>query len=243
MTTRVMKVTVGSQYYNVTGYTYYGYDSGPNLFYGGIDSAVLVGADGKEYTVHGCRWAAESPNNRVYLRLNNPTISASDSYTSYTSLFSAITIGSATLTNSTIASGFTIDGAVAFYWNVPSNPFGSVGSITTLSFSGVNEGPFGLQVFDSSGALKVDITSALVAIAGVDSVTISANSSVQINIAGLDNSGVWKVFLEGFLYSGGFPLYYAISQPSVAYSSGYYTLTNNDSNYTWSGTSFVYRSS
>lgn len=100
---------------------------------------------------------------------------------------------------------------------------------------------YGLQVFDSSGAKRIDINSALIAIAGVDSVTIAANSSIQVSIAGLDNSGVWKVFLDGFLYSGSTPIYTSVITPSVTYSNGYYTLTNNSTAYSWIGTAFVYR--
>lgn len=99
----------------------------------------------------------------------------------------------------------------------------------------------GLQIFDSSGAKKVDITSALVAVAGIDSVTIAANSSIQVNVIGLDTSGVWKVFLEGFLYSGSTPIYTSVIYPSVTYSNGYYTLTNSNSTYSWIGTAFTYR--
>lgn len=100
---------------------------------------------------------------------------------------------------------------------------------------------YGLQIFDSSGAIKIDTSSALVAIAGVDSVTIAANSSIQINIPELDNSGVWKVFLDGFLYSGSNPIYTSVITPSVSYFDGYYTLTNNSTAYSWAGTAFVYR--
>lgn len=103
------------------------------------------------------------------------------------------------------------------------------------------ESEFGMQIFDSSGVKKVDITSALVAVAGVDSVTISANSSIQVNIAELNNSGVWKVFLDGFPYSGSNPIYTSVINPSVAYFNGYYTLTNNSTVYSWAGTAFVYR--
>lgn len=241
MANRTVNITVGSQYFDVTGYTYYGYDSGPSLYYGSIDPVGIVGADNKAYTVHGVRWAAESPNNRVYLRLDNPTITSSQSYTAYTSLFTSIKIGSTTLSASNIVSGFTVNGGVAFYWNVPSNPFGSVGSVTSVLFSGVNSGLYGLQIFDSSGTKKVEISSALIAVAGIDSVTIAANSSIQVNIPELNNSGVWKVFLDGFPYSGSNPIYTAVINPSVAYFNGYYTLTNNNTSFSWAGTAFVYR--
>lgn len=100
---------------------------------------------------------------------------------------------------------------------------------------------FGLQIFDSSGTKKVDITSSLVAVAGIDSINLSASSSVQINISGMNSSGLWKVFLEGQFYSGSNPIYSAVTYPTVAYSNGYYTLTNNDSNFSWVGTAFTYR--
>lgn len=153
MANRTVNITVDSQYFDVTGYTYYGYDSGPNLYYGDIGSNGIVGSDGKEYTIHGIRWAAESPNNRVYLRLDNPTITSSQSYTAYTSLFTSIQIGSTTLSTTNIVSGFTVNGGVAFYWNVPSNPFGSVGGVTNVLFSGVNIGPYGIEIYSSSGVL------------------------------------------------------------------------------------------
>jgi hypothetical protein len=103
------------------------------------------------------------------------------------------------------------------------------------------ESQFGLQIFDSSGTKKVEISSALIAIAGIDSVTIAANSSIQVNIPELNNSGVWKVFLDGFPYSGSYPIYTSVINPSVAYFNGYYTLTNNSTTYSWAGTAFVYR--
>lgn len=100
---------------------------------------------------------------------------------------------------------------------------------------------YGLQVFDSASVLKVDVTSALVAVAGIDSITLAPNASIQINITGLDNSGLWKVFLDGQLYSGGNPLYTSIIYPTITYSNGYYTLTNTNPTYTWIGTAFTYR--
>jgi hypothetical protein len=100
---------------------------------------------------------------------------------------------------------------------------------------------YGLQVFDSAGALKVDVTSALVAVAGIDSITLAPSASVQINITGLDNSGLWKVFLDGQFYSGTNPIYTSVVYPTITYSNGYYTLTNTDSTYSWAGTAFTYR--
>lgn len=155
MTSRALEVTVGSQYYSATGYTYYGYDSGPNLYYGSMGSSSFVGTNNKEYTVHGVRWAAESPNNRVYLRLDNSAISSSQSYTIYKSLFTSIKIGSVTLNSADIVSGFTVTGGVAFYWNVSANPFGSVGSTTNLTFNGVEDGPFGIEIYGSDGTKTV----------------------------------------------------------------------------------------
>ena len=157
MTAVTVKITVGSQYFDLTGYTYYGYDSGPNLYYGAVEPSVIVGNDNKEYVVHGVRWAQESPTSRVYLRLDNPLINASDGYTAYSNIFSSITIGATTLLFADIIGGFTVDGGVAFYWARSTNPFGSVGSETNVVFSGVREGPYGFAIYNSSGDLVLDV--------------------------------------------------------------------------------------
>ena len=100
---------------------------------------------------------------------------------------------------------------------------------------------YGLQVLDADGNIRVNADSALTAIAGIDAVNIAASSSVQINIPNLDNSGLWKVFLDGLLYSGSNPIYTSVVTPTVTYSNGYYTLANNNTTYSWVGTAFTYR--
>lgn len=197
MTSRVIEVTVGSQYYSVTGYTYYGYDSGPNLFYGDIRSNVLVGTDGEEYIVHGIRWAAESPNSRVYLRLDNPTITSSQSYTVYKSLFTSVKIGSVTLNSADIVSGFTVDGGVGLYWNRSTNPFGSVGSTTTILFNGVSNGPYGLEIYNSSGVPVVTLTDRLVRYVSYHEGSLNAGQTTTIAVPGLTNDGTWGFNSEG----------------------------------------------
>lgn len=100
---------------------------------------------------------------------------------------------------------------------------------------------YGLQVFDAAGVKKVDTSSSLVAVAGIDSINLAASASVQISVAWLNNSGLWKVFLDGFSYNGSTPIYQSVITPSVTYSNGYYTVTNNDTNFSWVGTAFTYR--
>jgi len=193
----VFPITVGSAYLASTGYTYYGYDSGPTLFYGDIGSSVFVGVGGKEYIVHGTRWAAESPNNRVYLRLDNPTISASDSWQSYRDVFTSYTVGSTTLSSSAIVSGFTVDGGVGFYWNVVSNPFGAVGGTTNISLNGVLSGAYGLEIYNSSGTLVVTLTDRLVRYVSYHFGSLTANQSTTIDVPGLTNDGTWGFNSEG----------------------------------------------
>lgn len=193
----VLPITVGSAYLASTGYTYYGYDSGPTLFYGDIGSSVFVGTDGKEYIVHATRWAAESPNNRAYLRLDNSTISASDGWQTYAAVFGSITVGSTTLSSSAIVSGFTVNGGVGFYWNVVSNPFGSVGGITNLSLNGVFSGAYGLEIYNSSGTPVVTLTDRLVRYVSYHAGTLAAGQTTGIVVPGLTNNGTWGVNSEG----------------------------------------------
>lgn len=193
----VFPITVGEFYFDLTGYTYYGYDSGPNAFYGDIGSSVFVGVDGKEYIVHATRWAAESPNNRVYLRLDNPTISASDGWQSYRNVFTSYTVGSTTLSSSAIVNGFTVDGGVGFYWNVVSNPFGAVGGTTNISLNGVFSGAYGLEIYNSSGTPVVTITDRLVRYVSYHTGTLSGNQTTSISVPGVTNDGTWGFNSEG----------------------------------------------
>lgn len=210
-TIRDLEVTVGSKYYSATGYTYYGYDSGPNLFYGSIGSSVFTGLDGREYVLHAVRWAAESPNNRVYLRLDHPDIYYGEPTSNYIGVFTSMTIGSTTVTKNNVATAQTLDGAVLFYWNVASNPFGSVGSKTAVKFNGIGDGPYGLEIYNSSGTPVVTITDRLVRYVSYHSGVLDAGQSTLISIPGLTNDGTWGInsegaqgtFVEITQYSGG----------------------------------------
>lgn len=223
MTDVVANITVGSRYYDLTTYTYYGYDSGPNLYYGDVESSGILGNDNKEYTIHGVRWAAESPTSRVYLRLDNPTIQASDGYTAYSNIFSSITIGSTTLLFANIIGGFTVDGGVAFYWARSTNPFGSVGSITQVTFSGVSGAPYGLEVYNSTGKLVISITSRLPRFVATGTVRVNAGQSTNVFISGLQNNDSWDVIVSTEPISSN-----GIVLASSAVYSGYFTISNND---------------
>lgn len=194
---RDLEVTVGSKYYSATGYTYYGYDSGPNLYYGSIGSSVFTGLDGREYVLHAVRWAAESPNNRVYLRLDHPDIYYGEPTSNYIGVFTSMTIGSTTVTKNNVASAQTLDGAVLFYWNVATNPFGSVGSNTSVTFNGAGDGPYGLEIYNSSGTPVVTITDRLVRYVSYHSGTLTASQTTTINVPGITNDGTWGVNSEG----------------------------------------------
>lgn len=196
-TIRDLEVTVGSKYYSVTGYTYYGYDSGPNLYYGSIGSSVFTGLDGREYVLHAVRWAAESPNNRVYLRLDHPDIYYGEPTSNYIGVFTSMTIGSTTVTKNNVASAQTLDGAVLFYWNVATNPFGSVGSNTSVTFNGAGDGPYGLEIYNSSGTPVVTITDRLVRYVSYHSGTLTASQTTTINVPGITNDGTWGFNSEG----------------------------------------------
>lgn len=217
----ILPVTVGEFYFDLTGYTYYGHDSGPNAFYGDIGSSVFVGLDGKEYIVHAIRWAAESPNNRVYMRLDNSTISATDNWQTYAAVFGSITVGSTTLSSGAIVSGFTVDGGVGLYWNVVSNPFGSVGGITNLSLNSVLSGAYGLEIYNSSGTVVISITKRLPRF--VASGTTSANSgqTATVFVTGMSNNDSWNVLIAPIPSTGPSVLAYNVSK-----FTGFFTIQN-----------------
>lgn len=228
-----MSITVGSGYLSSTGYTYYGYDSGPNLYYGSIAPRVLVGSDdNKEYVVHACRWSAG--DSRVYLRLDNPDILATDVYTDYLKVFGGLTIGTTLFKASDISDGFEVDGGVGFYWDgITTNPFGSVGSTTDILFTGAQKGPFGLEIYNASGDLIIDITSRLPRFVATGTLAINAGQSSTVYITGLQNNDTWDVIAAAEPTSssaGGMPI------SIVAVYSGYFTITNDgvyDGNFTY----------
>lgn len=224
---RDLEVTVGSKYYSATGYTYYGYDSGPNLFYGSIGSSVFTGLDGKEYVLHAVRWAAESPNNRVYLRLDHPDIYYGEPISNYIGVFTSMTIGSTTVTKNNVASAQTLDGAVLFYWNVASNPFGSVGSKTSVTFNGAGDGPYGLEVYNSFGDAVVKIDDDLMAFATSDSIQVASGATTPlIPVTGMTNTPQWLVILtSGSTFFG-----QAVYGVYATKTTGGFTITNGSSN-------------
>jgi len=217
----VLPITVGEFYFDLTGYTYYGHDSGPNAFYGDIGSSVFVGLDGKEYIVHAIRWAAESPNNRVYLRLDNPNISASDGWQTYGGVFSSITVGSTTLSSGAIVNGFTVDGGVGFYWNVVSNPFGSVGGTTDLSLNGVLSGAYGLEVYNAYGVAIITITKRLPRFVALGTTSANSGQTTTVFVAGMSNNDSWNVLVAPIPSTGPSVLAYNVSK-----FTGFFTIQN-----------------
>lgn len=103
---------------------------------------------------------------------------------------------------------------------------------------------YGVEIYDSSGDLKVSLGSNIIALADVSTnVTVTKNNGTFTKtVSELDNSGIWYVFLDGSLVnSSGNPIYTSVQNPTIAYNSGSYTLTNTSTAYDWKGTVYTYR--
>lgn len=185
MATKTVPILVGSRVF--LSNTYYGFDTGPTIYYGTAYSTEFVGKDGELYIVHACRWYT---GNNTYMRLDNPNISSSDSYTSYTtSVFDSITIGSTTYSASSVNSGFTVNGGAGMFWNTSSSPFSSVGTTTNLVLNGVEVGPYGFEVFSSTGDLVLSPGRQKINIIDTGSVAVNAGTtSGNISCEGLTSS-------------------------------------------------------
>lgn len=171
-------------------YTYIGFDNGPFAYYGQAYNTFFVGKDSKLYVLHACRWSAG--DNRVYIRLNADHILSSQSPSSYTtSVFDAIIINGTRFTASSISTSvppsFIDNGFVGLYWTgVSTNPFSSVGTSMDIVFEGVGAGPYGFEVFSSTGDLVLSPAKQKTNIIDKGSVVVYANTtSGVINVAGM----------------------------------------------------------
>lgn len=89
----------------------------------------------------------------------------------------------------------------------------------------------GLRVFNSAGALAVDISSRLTRLITTLTYSVSAGGSVNISVTDTVNDGTWAVDCVPAL--GQFP-------PGVTINSGYITINNTDYS-AHSGTLYVFR--
>ena len=213
--------------WSVNGDDYIGFDTGPTLYFGECRNGYITGKDGNTYTVHATRWKDNDIYRVMYLRLDNPNISASDSYLSYTtSVFDSLTVGSITLNASQVNNrSFTVDGGVGLYWTgTYSNPF-TIGSTINATLNGVNSGPYGAEFSNSSGKITLSLIDRVERFvqSGITS-SIAANSSGFTSVTGMQNNDSWNVFatLNGTPAAAGGLIF------NILKSSGGFTIQNND---------------
>lgn len=103
---------------------------------------------------------------------------------------------------------------------------------------------YGVEIYDAAGDLKVALDSNLIAIANVTTnITVQPNNGTfQINVANLNNSGNWYVFLDGSLINASDePIYTSVYNPTITYNTGNFVLTNANTAFRWRGTAYTYR--
>ena len=119
---------------------------------------------------------------------------------------------------------------------------GTVVATDTFTINDTSTGtaaPYGIQVFDSSGTLKVSYNSNITALAGAGSITVPGNSTTSlIPITNMVNTDQWYIVNQGSINIDFYGDYPAVL--SVTKSTGGFTLTNTNSQ-TWTGEYWVFR--
>lgn len=216
--------------YNNNSFSFYGFDTGPNLYYGTCRNAYFQGKDNKFYKIHACRWTGDDSLKSVYLRVDGSHILKSNGIDAYTDeVFDNLIIGSTSFSSTNIGSkSFIENGYIGYYWeDISTNPFGSTGSTTICKMSAVSSGPYGAEFYNSNGKITLSIVDRVSRFVSTGvTPSVAPTSSYFQAVAGMENNDTWQVFANISGLAGGITgLSYTLQK-----STGGFTITNNDTN-------------
>lgn len=210
--------------------SFYGFDTGPNLYYGTCRNAYFQGKDYEFYRIHACRWTGNDSLRSVYLRVDGSHILKSNGIDAYTDeVFDNLIIGSTSFSSTNIGSkSFIENGYIGYYWeDISTNPFGSTGSTTICKMSAVSSGPYGAEFKSPGGKITLSIVDRInrFAASGTTS-AVGPSSSIFISVSGMLNNDSWIPFVS---ISGGGGSLAALSYDVVKQTGGF-SIINNDTN-------------